>query len=79
MWIYNVCKVREPQGNGYEILERYTNRTIAYLRMFALIKSDKSGHYFVERFSDKKKQVIFIRQKLKRSETFVSSRYSVFP
>lgn len=55
MWIYNVCKVREPQGNGYEILEKYTNRTIAYLRMFALVKSDKSGHYFVERFSDKKK------------------------
>lgn len=57
MWIYNVCKVREPQGNGYEILERYKNRTIAYLRLFALMDSDKSGgHYFVERFSDKKLQ-----------------------
>lgn len=56
MWIYNVCKVREPEGNGYEILEKHTDRTLAYMRMFAIMNADKSGHYFVERFSDKKKQ-----------------------
>lgn len=54
MWIYHVCKVREPQGNGYEILEKYTDRNLAYLQMFALEKNDKDGHYFVERFLDKK-------------------------
>jgi len=55
MWIYNVCKVREPKGNGYEILEKYTDRTIVYMRMFFLMKNDKSDSvYFVERLSDKK-------------------------
>lgn len=57
MWIYNVCRVREPQGNGYEIIERYTDRTFAYMRMFFLKDHDKPGRvYFVERFSDKKFQ-----------------------
>ena len=57
MWIYNVCKVRKPEGNGYEILERFTDRTAAYMLMFDLMKADKSDtFYFVERFSDKKKQ-----------------------
>lgn len=56
MWIYNVCKVREPEGNGYEILEQHTDRILAYMRMFALKKLDKTDCvYFVERFSDKKK------------------------
>ena len=55
MWIYNVCKVRKPEGNGYEILERFTDRTAAYMLMFALMKADKSDSaYFVERISDKK-------------------------
>ena len=57
MWTYNVCKAPEPQGNGYEILERYKDRKTAYMRLFALMDSDKSGdRYFVERFSEKKSQ-----------------------
>lgn len=57
MWIYNVCKVRKPEGNGYEILEGFTDRTAAYMLMFTLMKADKSDTvYFVERFSHKKIQ-----------------------
>ena len=57
MWIYNVCRARESQGNRYELLESYTDRTIAYMRMFFLMKYDgPDSHYFVERISDKKLQ-----------------------
>ncbi|SHK47896.1 hypothetical protein SAMN05720759_10320 [Fibrobacter sp. UWB12] len=55
MWIYNVCRACESRGNLYELLESYTDRTIAYLRLFSLMKNkDPDCHYFVERVSDKK-------------------------
>lgn len=54
MWIYRVCKGREPKDNGREVIATYTDRERTYLRLIALMKLHETNRFFVERISDKK-------------------------